>query len=257
MAFRVINVFVFAFGTAALAAAISVYPLTSNAGSTLATSILIFVFAVALTSLLTAVAAFLLIPATAEIVRQRSPGEDSAPAPLSISLVILGAIGVLQLPALLGWWNEDRMLLRELTGGVHNPPGLELVPAMILMSMPVLAGLTLLLFVISTALGVLLRSELTFRMLAACTTLMSGLAVMGYLALQAMYKLGYALQALMANAPVDAGSAKVADWFARHISLGFAVNYHLFWIIAGYLIVLAFNAYVMWRRKSVAAEYKV
>jgi len=251
MVFRAINAFMFAMGVGALAATVASWPLAARGSAMWTGHFGAFAVKLSLTFLLGSLAAFALMPATSDTVRQLPPGEEESLLPTVFKLLLLGLclVVLLQIPSLVTWWTEDRALLSEMTGNERDPLGLHLVPAVIVFSLPVLAVATLVSFALSSILGIAVRAELSFRVLAACVALQGGLVLGGYLALQEVHILSSVVPTFVANASDPVATARVTGWFTRHNQISDAVNRHLIWTFGGYLVILMLSAYLSRLRK--------
>jgi hypothetical protein len=239
MVVRVINVFVFAAGAGALVAGIVSRSLTISVNVEWAASLLGFALTLAFVFISASVGAVLLMPAQTALVREIRGEEDpSLPAPLVLLLVMLCGAAALQAPALRTWWIEDRALLHILTPGRSDPLGLELIPAAILFSMPVIAAATLVLFTLTSLLAIIVPAKLAWRALASCVALQAGLVVGGSLMLREVHTIGTAVLPLLASAD-NAAASGVAEWVARHDLAAATTDQRVPWIFCGYLVALA------------------
>jgi hypothetical protein len=238
MAVRVIGVFVFAAGVGLVAGIVSRF-LTVSVNVEWAASILGFALTLAFVFISASVGAALLMPAQTALVRDiRGEDDPSLPAPLMLLLVVLCGAAALQVPALRTWWIEDRALLHILTPGRSDPLGLELIPAAILFSMPVIAAATLGLFVLTSLLAIIVPAKLAWRALASCVALQAGLVVGGSLMVREVHRIGTVVIPLFAPADHAAASG-VAEWVARHDLAAAATDQRAAWIFCGYLGALA------------------
>jgi hypothetical protein len=237
MLVRVISVVVFAAGAGALVAGIVSRSLATGIG--LATSVDFawaaslpgFGLTLACVFIPASVVAFLLMPSQTALVRHIRGEEDpSPPAQLVLLLVVLCGAAVLQVPALLKWWSDDRALLHILTPGRSDPLGLDLIPAAILFSMPVIAGATLVLFALTSLLAIIVPAKLAWRALASCVTLQVGLVVGGSLLLRKAHAIGTAVLPLIASDGNAAAASRVAEWVARHDLAAATLDQRIPWI---------------------------
>ena len=93
---------------------------------------------------------------------------------LRLLLAALAVWTVMQVPALGSWWASDRVLLVEATGTGQDPMGLRIIPQIMLLSLPTLAAIVLVTFLLTSLAGMFVRTDLAFRVLAACTALAGG-----------------------------------------------------------------------------------
>ena len=171
----VIRALVLSAGLAALAATGAGWLMglvTGSGRSQWATPLQLFALEIAGAFLAGALAYSALMPRTRDL---------ASPAPATVHRVVgvmlkllLAALAVwtvLQVPALGSWWASDRVLLVEATGTGRDPMGLRIIPQIMLLSLPTLAAIVLVTFVLTSLAGMLVRTDLAFRVLAACTTL--------------------------------------------------------------------------------------
>ena len=144
------------------------------------------------------------------------------------------------------------MLLRQVVGSSRDPMGLNLIPQVILFSLPALAGIALVVFVLASILGMLVRAELMFSALAACAALQAGLVIGMQLLLYAVRSVGGSIQSLFTTAPDATASAQVAEWFARHDAASANVGWRLLWVLGGYVVATIVAEFVSprWQRAS-------
>jgi hypothetical protein len=173
---------------------------------------------------------------------QRSPA-------LMLLLVALALMALLQVPSLAAWWTEDRALLSPVIGGSPDPLGLNLIPQVILFSLPALAGAALAVFVLTSILVTLVRAEFAFSSLAACVVLQAGLVIGLLLIVRAVGDVGGTIQGLVAASPDANASAQVAQWFARHDAASTDVTWRLVWILGGYVVAAAASELASPRRR--------
>lgn len=242
MAVRVISVFLFAAGAGALVAGIvskslaTSFDLATSADFAWAASLPGFGLTLACVFIPAAAGAFFLMPAQTALVRDiRGEDDRPLPTPLTLLLIMLCIAAALQAPALAAWWVEDLALLPILTPGRTDPSGLNAIPAVILFSMPVLAAATLVLFALTSLLGIIVPAKLARRALASCVTLQAGLVVGGSLLLQKVHAIGTAVLPLIASDGNAAAASRVAEWVARHDLAAATIAQRLPWIFFGYI----------------------
>lgn len=207
---------------------------------------------IALVFLLAAVGASALIPRTADIARETRPHESASDVALLLLLAGLAVAAAFQFPSIATWWAEDRVLLRQVVGASRDPMGLNLIPQIILLSLPALAGIALAVFVLTSILGMLVRAELVFLALAACAALQAGLVIGMQLLLYAVRSVGGSIQGLFTTAPDATASAQVAEWFGRHDAASANVGWRLLWVLGGYVVATIVSEFVSprWQRAS-------
>lgn len=229
----------FSAGFAALVAAVMSWIIVLVVGGerpAWAASLQTFGLEIALVFLPAAVGASALIPGTPEITRETRPHESSSDLALLLLLAALAVVAAFQAPSIAAWWAEDRVLLRQVVGSSRDPMGLNLIPQVILFSLPALAGSALAVFVLTSILGMLVRAELVFSALAACAALQAGLVIGLQLLLHGVRSVSGTVQGLFTTAPDATASAQVAEWFARHDAASANVGWRLLWVLGGYVV---------------------
>ena len=195
--------------------------------------------------LASAIGTFLLLPREADVTRPIRPGLGSPPAPMIRWLLGgLAAVALLQAPALTRWWAQDQALLLQITGGRTDGSGLALIPAVLLFSMPAVATVAVITFVLSSVLGSLARSQLTLPLLAAGAALQAGLVVGGRFVLGGIRSFGEAFSAAAASSGDTVAVAQITDWFGRHEAVASDVSWRLVWIFGAYLAVTLVSEWV-------------
>ena len=242
-------------GLAALVAAVMSWIIVLVVGGerpAWAASLQTFGLEIALVFLPAAVGASVLLPRTADITRERRPHESSSNVALVLLLAGLAVVAAFQAPSITGWWAEDRVLLTPVVGSSRDPMGLNLIPQVILFSLPALAGIALAVFMLTSILGILVRAELVFSALAACAALQAGLVIGMQLLLYAVRSVGGSIQGLFTTAPDATASAQVAEWFARHDAASANVGWRLLWVLGGYVVATIVAEFVSprWQRAS-------
>ena len=242
-------------GLAALVAAVMSWIIVLVVGGerpAWAASLQTFGLEIALVFLPAAIGASALIPTTAEMTRETRPHEPSSNVALLLLLAALALVAAFQAPSIAAWWAEDRVLLRQVVGSSRDPMGLNLIPQVILFTLPALAGIALVVFVLTSILGMLVRAELVFSALAACAALQAGLVIGMQLLLYGVRSVGGSLQGLFTTAPDATASAQVAEWFARHDAASANVGWRLLWVLGGYVVATIVAEFVSprWQRAS-------
>ena len=237
----------FAAGLAALVATIASWA-TNLAGGVRpawATSLQTFGLEITLAFLPAAIVAWLLMPPAADLTRPIRPDERTAMPPvLSLLLVALAVVALLQAPAVAAWWSEDRALLTQALGTARDPMGLDIIPKVMLLSLPAMAAVALLAFVLTSSLGLLVRRDLALQALGAAVAVQAGLVIGLHLVLRAIRSLGATIQDLIAEASDPKASAQVAEFILRHDAAGMDVSWRLVWILGGFVLVLATSVLV-------------
>jgi hypothetical protein len=242
----VIRALVLSAGLAALAATGAGWLMgfvTGSGRSQWATPLQIFALEIAAVFLAGALAYSALLP---------RPWDLTGPAPATVHRVVsvvlrllLAALAVwtvMQAPALASWWASDRVLLVEATGTGQDPIGLRVIPQIMLLSLPTLAAIVLVTFVLTSLAGMLASADRAFRVLAACTTLAAGMVCGVRLLLHALRALGNTVQSSI-NAASDAtAAAQVADWLVRHDAPAADVSWRIIWLLCGYAAIVVIAA---------------
>jgi hypothetical protein len=184
--------------------------------------------------------------------RETRAHEASSNVALLLLLAALAVVAAFQAPSIAAWWAEDRVLLTQVVGSSRDPMGLNLIPQVILFSLPALAGIALAVFVLTSILGMLVRADLVFSALAACAALQAGLVIGLQLLLYAVRSVGGSIQGLFTTAPDATASAQVAEWFARHDAASANVGWRLLWVLGGYVVATIVAEFVSprWERAS-------
>ena len=214
-----------------------------------AASLQTFGLEIALAFLPAAVGASALMPRAVDMTRPIRQDEDaSTPPALMLLFGALALVALFQVPSVAAWWAEDRVLLNQAIGSSPDPLGLNLIPQIILLSLPTLAAVALLAFVLASILGLLARADLAFHALASCAAIQAGLVVGLHLVLHAVRAVGGAIQGLFTTAPDAVASAQALEWFARHDAASAHVEWRLVWLLGGYLVAVAATRFVSSRR---------
>jgi hypothetical protein len=161
---------------------------------------------------------------------------------LVLLLAALAAWSSMQAPAIGAWWTSDRALLIEATGTGRDPMGLRIIPQVMLLSLPTLSALALVTFLLTSLVGMLARTDLAFRVLAACTVLGAGLVSGVRLLLHALRALGSTVQSLMDPAADATAAAQVSEWLLRHDGPARDVSERIIWLLCGYAVTVAIAA---------------
>jgi hypothetical protein len=210
---------------------------------------------IALAFLPAAVAAPMIMPRAADLSRPIRPDESASTAPgLLLLLGALALLAFLQAPSVAAWWAEDRALLRQALGSSPDPMGFNLIPQVMLLSLPTLAGAAVTGFVLTSILGMLVRVEFAFSSLAACAVLQAGLVIGLQLIVHAVRALGGTIQGLFTTAPDAIAAAQAAEWFARHDAAGTDVSWRLVWILGGYVVAVVATEFISPRRTRLAGK---
>jgi hypothetical protein len=248
---RLIRGVMFALGIAALMATISSWFTTEaifGAREKWVVALETFSLKIALTFLPASICAAMLMPRLQDMTRERRDGEvHEAPTVVKILLTVLAVIALLQVPTILSWWSEDRVLLGAAFGSRSDPMGLDLIPKVMLYSMPAMAAAAIVTFVLTSILGIVARAEHTFHVLGAATSLQAGLVVGEHLIVRGLQSGGGTLARVAASSGDQTFAVQVAEWFGRHDAVSSAASWPLVWLLGGYALALVV-AEVMSRR---------
>jgi hypothetical protein len=202
------------------------------------TPVQIFALEMAGAFLIAALGMAIFMPRAVEAARP-DPGARATPLIVLLLLGLLAAAALAQVPSLSAWWAEDRGLLAGLTPGTSGPSGLDLIPAIVLFSLPAIAALALATFVLTSIVGLIGRGDLAFGALTGCVCLQAGLVVGEQFLLNAMAGLGATVLDAIARSPDATASAQVTEWLARHDAAASGVCRRLIWILGGYTVTAA------------------
>lgn len=197
----------------------------------------------AYTFLPAAIASFVLMPSTTALARRSEPGED-ADLPLLLVLFLVGlcAIAAFDASPLVTWWAENLEQVRTLYAGGSDPMGLNMIPSVALVSMPLLATAIVLTFVLTSVMAVVSRTEWTFRVVGSCVALQAGLVAGAYLLMDGLRDVGTMVSEWLTSEATRGDGAAAAEqaatWFTRQDALGSAVISRLLWIFGGYVVAL-------------------
>ena len=216
---------------------------TGSGRSQWATPLQLFALEIAGVFLAGALAYSALIPRTRDLAgRAPSPVHRVVGVVLRLLLVALAVWTVMQVPALGSWWASDRVLLVEATGTGQDPMGLRIIPQIMLLSLPTLAAIVLVTFLLTSLAGMFARTHLAFRVLAACTALAAGMVCGVRLLLHALRALGSTVQSSMNPASDATAAAQVSDWLARHDAPAADVSWRIIWLLCGYAAIVVIAA---------------
>jgi hypothetical protein len=215
----------------------------------------VFGLKIALTFLPASLVATTLMPRIGDLIRE-SPGEEVQLPPMTLKLLLtaLAVLALMQVPTIVSWWDEDRVLLRAVIGKRPDPMGFDMIPVVMLYSMPALAATAVATFVLTSILGIVARAQHTFRALGAATSLQAGLVSGEHLIVRGMQSMGEILARVAALAGDHIVAKQVTEWFARHEVVSRAASWPLVWLFAGYLVALVATEFLSPRRAPVATS---
>jgi hypothetical protein len=213
-----------------------------------------FVWKIALTLLPAGIATLALMPSAMDLAQPPREAETELPAPFMLAMIALCGVAVFQLPGLVAWWAENRRLFAPLGLDRTSPYGLELVPATILLSMPFVATVALVTFVLTSILVVTVRADLAFRVLLASIALQGGLALACYLGRTGLHEVIASGRAMSDRAPASPALSAITDWIAREPAIGGTVALRLLWLWGAYIVVAALVELMTPRRVAVSSS---
>ena len=248
--FRAATALLLATGMAALATAAVSFLFATGAGAWVG-SVRTLAAQVAAVALMTAVLSWRRVPSIAEIRRRIVQPEPNHPAQV-VLLVGLAIGAAFQAPFLLVWVREDRALLLELLGTRRDPLGLDLVPGVILYSLPALAAALLVLFAVTSMSASIAPRRLAYRFLVAGVILQFGFVAVDYLLGRGIRDLSEAALRLMTDAP-PADTAGAIAWIGRHDAVAGRMMPALAALFVGYVAVVVVATYMSRSASPVAA----
>jgi hypothetical protein len=246
---RVITVVTFAAGLAGFVTTVLTWLPGAGDRAPWLAPILAIPLRLAYTFLPAAIASFLLMPSTTALARRSEPGEE-ADLPLLLVLFLVGlcAIAAFDAGPLVTWWAENLEQVRTLYSGGSDPLGLNVIPSVALVSMPLLATAIVLTFVLTSVIAVVSRTEWTFRVVGSCVALQTGLVAGAYLLMDGLRDVGTMVSEWLTSEGMHADGAaaaeQAANWFTRQDALGSAVISRLQWIFGGYVVALVASEFL-------------
>lgn len=246
---RVIAVVTFGAGLAGLVTTVLASVLGTGDRPAWLEPILSIPLRLALTFLPAAVVSVSLMPSRADLAEHSEPGaERDLPLPFVLLLVALCGIATLDAGPLVAWWAENLNQVSAIYAFGPDPLGFNLIPTVGLISMPLLAGASMLSFVLTSTLVVGSQREFTVRVLAASVALQAGLVIGAYLMMDGLRDVGAMVAAWLTDEASRVGdhaaATQAATWFARQDALGSAVISRLLWIFGGYLVALGASRFI-------------
>ena len=183
------------------------------------------------------------VPRTSDASRVE-PGARGLSPILVLLLAALAIVALAHVPSLTAWWAEDHLLLTQATGSERDPTGLRMIPAVILFSLPTVAALALVTFVLTSIVGMLGRPELAPAVLTGCAFLQAGVVIGEQFLLRAMAALGSTVLGAIARSPDADATAQVTEWLARHDAAAAGPSWRLLWIVGGYAVAAAASRFL-------------
>jgi hypothetical protein len=218
------------------------------------TPVQVFALEIAGAFLIAALGMAIFMPRISEATRVDSRPRRPPPVVPAL-LAVLAIAAIAQMPSLAAWWAEDRALLAGVVPS-SDPSGLNLIPAVVLFSLPAVAALALVTFVLTSVVGLLGRAELAFGVLTGCLCLQAGLVVGEQFLLNGMAALGATVLDAIAKSPDATASAQVTDWLARHDAAASGLSRRLIWILGGYTLTAAVGGLLTRRGAAAAPQHK-
>jgi hypothetical protein len=233
--FRGLAAVAFSAGFAGIAASIVSKSLATNDTFAWVAPLSGFAFKLGVAALAASIAASFSMPRRTDLVRHVR-GEDDHPlsVPLTLLLVALCGVAVLQVPSLLAWGREELSILRSAFGVDSDPLGLNVVPMTMVLSLPVMAALTIALFVVTSLLPIVAPSQLAWRLIGSCVLLQLGYVAAGFIVVGEVRTIGEVLAPLLADDPTAA--RQVSEWITRHDAAASATSQRLAWTCLGYVV---------------------
>ena len=221
-------------GFAALAAGMAVRTLAANATVPLITSLPSFAFTLGGALLLSSITASVVMPARTALVRHvRGEVDPPLPAQVMALLVLLCGVAMLQMPGVLSWWRAEQAILAAVLPEHTDPSGFEYIPMALAYALPALATLTLVLFAMTSLLGIVGPSKLATRVITAGVLLQAGYLAASVIAAAEMQTIGAALAPVLADDPDAARTLSL--WMTTHEGAAGPTSQRLIWTCAGYV----------------------
>ncbi|HET7217138.1 MAG TPA: hypothetical protein VFJ02_03790 [Vicinamibacterales bacterium] len=237
-------------GLAATAASWLFRYVNGSSGSSAAAPFQALSLAATAAFLVAAVGFSALMPSARDLVPDRASGRGSSPLPVVGVLVALALLTTLQGASIAAWWTTDRTLLAEAMGTARDPMGLHLIPTVILLSLPALAAIGLVTFMLTSFVGICARADRAAAALAACVLLQGGCVGAGWLALHGLRRLGSTVQSLIDQSSDPTAAAQVSTFLMRHDAPAADVSWRLIWLLGGYTLAVVVAAAGSGRRQN-------
>ncbi len=233
LAFRALTGAAFSAGIGAFGAWLVSRTLGRSDGFEWAASLPPFALTLSMALVVTSVAATTLMPNRTALVRNIR-GEYDPPLghPLIVLLAILCGFAMLQVPRAVGWAGDEYALVRGMRPAQRDPLGLDVIPIVVALYLPLLTLLTLGLFFLTSLLTVFAPSRFAFRVIAAGVALQIGYTGAIVLSSTEIRTLASALTS--AVGPDDMPQALI-DWLQRHTAGVARAIPSIIWTSVGYL----------------------
>jgi hypothetical protein len=209
-----------------LAAARATFPVIASLPS--------FAFTLAGAVLISSITAAFVMPDRTAIMRDVR-GEDDPPVPAHVTLllVLLCGLAMLQVPGVVSWWHAEQAILATVLPARPHESGFEYIPVALAYALPALATLTLVLFAITSLLGIVAPSKLAVRVIAAGVLLQLGYIAAAVISGAEIHTITATLGPILADDP-DAART-FAEWITTHEGAAGPTTQRLVWTSAGYI----------------------
>ena len=221
-------------GFAAFAAGMAVRALAVKATLPVIASLPSFAFTLAGALLLSTITASFVMPSRTVLARDvRGEVDRWSPAHVTVLLVLLCGLAMLQVPGVVSWWRAEQAILAAVLPERPHPSGFEYIPMALAYALPALATLTLVLFAITSLLGIIAPSRLATRVIAAGVLLQVGYIAASLIVSAEMHGIAAALAPVLADDP-DA-TRTLSLWMTTHEGAAGPTSQRLAWTSAGYV----------------------
>ena len=221
-------------GFAAFAAGMAVRALAAKATLPVIASLPSFAFTLAGALLLSTITASFVMPSRTALARDvRGEVDRSSPAHVTGLLVLLCGLAMLQVPGVVSWWRAEQAILAAVLPERPHFSGFEYIPMALAYALPALATLTLVLFAITSLLGIVAPSKLATRVIAAGVLLQMGYIAASLIVSAQMHGVGAALAPVLADDPDAARTLSL--WMTTHEGAAGPTSQRLVWTCAGYV----------------------
>ncbi len=221
-------------GFATFAAGMAVRVAAARATFPVVASLPSFAFTLAGAVLLLSITASFVMPDRTAVVRDVRGEEDPAlPAHVTALLVLLCGLALLQVPGIASWWRGEQAILATVLPARPHESGFEYIPMALAYALPAVATLTLVLFAITSLLGIVAPSKLVVRVIAAGVLLQLGYIAAAVISGAEIHTIAATLGPLLADDP-DAART-FAEWITTHEGAAGPTTQRLVWTSAGYI----------------------
>lgn len=222
-------------GFAAFAAGMAVRVAAARATFPVLASLPTFALTVAGVVLLSSISASFVMPQRTALVRDvRGENDPPLPAHVTALLVLLCGLAMLQVPGIVSWWRGEQAILATVLPARPHESGFEYIPMALAYALPALATLTLVLFAITSLLGIVAPSRLAVRVIAAGVLLQLGYIAAAMISGAGIQTVAAALGPILADDP--AAARTFAEWITTHEGAAGPTTQRLVWTSAGYIV---------------------